>query len=331
LTARGSALNDTISSLPPLFGHLEPVARYLSDPGTNLTGLFDNLERFMGAVAPVAQVNADLFRQMATTFAAFNREPASLQATIAKSPSTEAVSTASLKVQQPFLVDLTTFGRAMGPATASLNSALPALVPAVEAGTRTLARTPSLNAKLQQTMGALKDLARAPGTNVALNGLVDTVQTLNPMVRYLGPFQTVCDDWNYWWTYLSEHISEQTAFGFSQRVLLNSANATQPNNVTQQGAAHPANGGVPDSPLGGNEFLHSQNYGAAIDNQGNADCETGQRGYPRHLATGVNNNQNIAIDPYVPGDQGTTFTGRPRVPAGETFLARPIGPPVIRP
>ena len=59
-----------------------------------------------------------------------------MQATIAKSPSTEAVSTESLKVQQPFLVDLTTFGKAMTPATASLNEALPAFVPAIEAGTR---------------------------------------------------------------------------------------------------------------------------------------------------------------------------------------------------
>jgi hypothetical protein len=266
---------------------------------------------------------------MATTFAAFNREPQNLQATIAKSPSTEAVSTESLKVQQPFLVDLTTFGRAMTPATASLNSALPALVPAVEAGTKTLARTPSLNAKLQQTMGALKDLAQAPGTNVALNGLVDTVQTLNPMVRYLGPFQTVCDDWNYWWTYLAEHISEQTAFGFSQRVLLNSANAAQPNNVTQQGATQPVNGGGTDSPLGGNEFLHAQPYGAAIDNQGNADCETGQRGYPKKLNNFDPQHRNLAMDPHTPGNQGPTFNGRTHVPAGETFTREPVTGPQL--
>ena len=37
LAARGSALNDTIASLPQLFGHLEPVARYLSAPSTQLT------------------------------------------------------------------------------------------------------------------------------------------------------------------------------------------------------------------------------------------------------------------------------------------------------
>jgi virulence factor Mce-like protein len=323
LTARGSALNDTISSLPPLFLHLQPVAKYLSDPSTNLTGFFDNLERFMGAVAPVAQANADLFTQMATTFAAFDKEPNNLQATIAKSPSTEAVSTESLKVQQPFLVDLTTFGKAMTPATASLNDALPAFVPAIQAGTRTLARTPSLNANLQQMMNALKDLAQAPGTNIALNGLVSTVTTLNPMVRYLGPYQTVCDSWNYWWTYLSEHISEQTAFGFAQRALLNSANGAQKNAVTSQGATAPVNGGSMDSPQGGNAFLHAQPYGAAIDNQGNADCETGQRGYPKKLNAFDTQGRNLAVDPHTPGDQGPTFHGRTRVPAGETFSRNP--------
>jgi phospholipid/cholesterol/gamma-HCH transport system substrate-binding protein len=276
----------------------------------------------MGTVAPVASVNADLFGRMATTFAAFDKEPRNLEATIAKSPSTEAVSTASLRVQQPFLVDLTTFGRAMTPATASLRDALPQIVPAIEAGTKTLIRTPSLNQNLQQVMDALKGLAQAPGTNMALNGLVSTVKTLNPMVRYLGPFQTVCDDWNYWWTYLSEHISEQTAFGFAQRALLNSANA-QPNSVNSQGATAPVNGGGVDSPLGGNAFLHAQPYGAAVDNQGNADCETGQRGYPKKLNTFDPQHRNLAVDPHTPGDQGATFHGLTHVPAGETFTRNP--------
>jgi hypothetical protein len=267
---------------------------------------------------------------MATTFAAIDKEPNNLQATIAKSPSTEAVSTQSLKVQQPFLVDLTAFGKAMTPATASLNDALPAFVPAIEAGTRTLARTPSLNQNLQQVMNALKGLAQAPGTNIALNGLVSTVNTLNPMVRYLGPYQTVCDDWNYWWTYLSEHLSEQTQFGFAQRVLLNSTNSAQSNNVAQQGATAPANGGATDSPTGGNEFLHSQNYGAAIDNQGNADCETGQRGYPKKLNAFDPQGRNLAVDPHTPGDQGPTFAGRTHVPARETFSRNPQTGPQLQ-
>ena len=85
LASRGSALNDTIASLPPLFGYLRPVAQYLSDPSTELTRFFDGLNSFMGAVAPVAQVNAQLFGKMATTFAAIDRNPADLKSTIAES------------------------------------------------------------------------------------------------------------------------------------------------------------------------------------------------------------------------------------------------------
>jgi virulence factor Mce-like protein len=332
LAGRGSALNDTIASLPRLLGYLRPVAGYLSAPSTQLTRLFSGLERFMGAVAPVAAVNARLFTDMATTFAGFARRPGDLEATIARSPSTESVSTESLRVQRPFLVDFNTLGSNLVPATAALRDALPTINPAIETGTRVLVRTPPLDARLQGVMDALRSLAVAPGTNVAINGLTDTVQILNPMVRYLGPFQTVCDDWNYFWTYLSEHLSEATSFGFAQRVLLNEANTAQPDNVGQQGATQPVNGGGSDSLLsGGNEFLHSQNYGAAIDNQGNADCETGQRGYPLKLNHLDPQGRNLALDAHTPGDQGPTFAGRARVPAGETFSRNPSTGPQLTP
>src|SRR5207253_842853 len=127
---------------------------------------FDDLNRFMGTVAPVAEVNARLFTDMATTFAAIARDPAALEATIAQSPSTLDVSTDSLKTQQPFLVDLTTLAHALTPATAALTATLPDINPALEEGTKTLARTPVLNAKLDQVMTALKSLALAPGTNM---------------------------------------------------------------------------------------------------------------------------------------------------------------------
>ena len=96
-------------------------------------------------------------------------------------------------------------------------------------------------------MNQLQNLAQAPGTNMAINALTDTSTTLNPMIRYLGPYQTVCDDWNYFWTYLSEHLSQPTDFGFAQRALINVGNSAQPNNVGQAGAVAPANGGGSDS------------------------------------------------------------------------------------
>jgi hypothetical protein len=143
------------------------------------------------------------------------------------------------------------------------------------------------------------------------------------MVKYLGPYQTVCDYWNYWWTYLSEHISEATAFGFAQRVMIMLANQTQTNNVGTQGATAPADG--PD------EYLHSQNYGAAVDNQGNADCETGQRGYPSKLNAFDPQHRDLAIDPHTPGNQGATYHGIAHVPKGETFSRSPQTGPQLTP
>jgi hypothetical protein len=260
---------------------------------------------------------------MATTFGAISHDPNALQQTISESPPTLDVSTDSLRAQRPFLADLTALGTSLTPATASLRQALPDINPALEAGAHTLSRTPPLNHELQQVMRSLRSLALAPGTNVALNALADTTQTLNPMLRYLGPYVTVCNDWNYWWTYLAEHLSERTSFGFAQRALLNSGSPTQPNNLDTIGATGPVNGGGVDSPFGGNEYFHGQPYGAAIDTQGNADCETGQRGYPRQLAYFDPQHRLIATDIHTPGDQGPTFTGRAHVPQGETFSRTP--------
>jgi|GEM_PF-395588 len=329
LTARGSDLNDTFATLPQLLIHLQPVAAYLSAPSTGLTRFFNALNAFTGAISPVAGVNARLFTDMATTFEAISRDPAALESTIAQSPPTLDVSTDSLRAQQPFLVDFTSLGRALTPATAALRDALPQVNPALEAGISVLPRTPAFNARVQDVFAALRDLARDPGSNVALNGLTATAGVLAPMIRYLGPFQTVCDGWDYFWSFFADHVSEQTTLGQAQRVLLNFANH-QPNNVGSLPASQPANGypaGFPAAATTDAEYLHTGNYLAAIDNSGFADCETGQRGYMKRLNYFDPLHRDLVTDNRTPGDQGPTYAGRPRVPAGETFSRNPqIGP-----
>jgi ABC-type transporter Mla subunit MlaD len=325
-TARGDDLNRTIQALPSLFGHLRPVAAYLSAPSTELTRFFNSLDAFTSTLAPVSAQTADLFRDAATTFQAMTADPQTYKATIADSPSTLTVSTDSLRAQQPFLVDFTTFGHYFSPATASLKAALPTLNPALEAGATTLRQTPTLNAGLQKELNALKALAQDPMTNVALNGLDSTVGILNPMLRYLGPYQTVCDYFNYFFTYLQDNVSEQSNFGTGQRILAKTANSFQPNSIGSAGANVPVNGGAPggDNPVtGANAYFHQQDYGAAIDNQGHADCETGQRGYPLRLNYFDPMHRNFAVDQHTPGDQGPTFHGLSRVPPGETFSRNP--------
>jgi ABC-type transporter Mla subunit MlaD len=338
LTARGSSLNDTIAALPSLFGHLRPVAAYLSDPRTQLSRFLVALRGFFGTISPVAQTNVRLFADQATTFAALARSPRDLENTIRFSPPTLDVSTRSLRVQQPFLVDLTTFSRFMRPATAQLRDALPNINPALSAGVRVLPRTPPMNQRLDAVLAALKALAQAPGTNVALNGLVGTVNSLNPTIRYLGPQVTVCNHWNYFWVELADLVSERTNFGMSQRALINFANH-QTNNMGDQGATQPANGyqagDLPSPPPTGTsdaEYLHGPAYGSAVDNQGNADCEDGQRGYQLKLDTLDGNRRSIDAEAHTPGVQGTTWTGLSQVPPGETYTRNPnYGPqlPVV--
>jgi len=326
-TARGNDLNLTIQSLPPLLQHLEPVAAYLSQPSTGLIRFFNSLDAFTGALAPVSGATVGLLRDAATTFQAITTNPSTYEATIAESPSTLAVSTDSLRAQQPFLVDFTTLGNLLNPATADLKASLPDINPALEAGAATLGKTPTLNHGLQQVMSSLKTLAEDPMTNVALNALAATVGILNPMLRYLGPYQTVCDYPTYFFSYLQDNVSVQNGFGTGQRLLVKTGNPLQPNTVGSPGANVPVNGGSVDSPLGGNAFFHNQDYGAAIDNKGSADCEIGQRGYPLRLNNFDPLHRNFAIDQHTPGDQGPTFHGRARVPAGETFSRNPqIGP-----
>jgi hypothetical protein len=147
------------------------------------------------------------------------------------------------------------------------------------------------------------------------------------MIKYLGPYVTVCNDWNYWWTFLAGDIDEQTSFGYAQRALLNQTNPLQTNNVGSMNASLPVNGGSIDTPLGGNEYLHGPLYGAAVDNAGNADCETGQRGFPKKLNYFDPQGRNLDTDQHTPGNQGPTFMGQAHVPPGETFSRNPITGP----
>jgi len=322
---RGSAINDTLAALPSLLGNLRPVAKYLAAPSTNITGFFHSLDDFTKTVAPVAEDNVKLFGDLGTTLEAISSSNRSLDETISRTASTLAVGIRSLAAQQPFLANLTILGNDLSPATYALRTALPVLDPVIAAGASTLKLTPPLDSKLNGVLQALKTLAQAPGTDVALNGLSATVHELNPTVRYLGPFVTVCNDWNYWWTNLAGDVDEATDFGFAQRALFMLGNPAQTNNVGTLGAtAPPDGGGAAYLPLvGGDEYAHSPDYGAAVEPNGDADCETGQRGYPKKLNGADPKSRDFVTDSHYPEDVGTTFTGINHVPKGETFSRDP--------
>jgi virulence factor Mce-like protein len=320
LAGRGPGLGRTIEELPPLFGHLEPVMRNLADPDTDLDGFFRELGDTVRVIAPVSKTNAALFTSMADTFEALARDPEALKSTISKSPPTMDVGIDSFRVQRPFLSDLAAFSTDLKGATSELRAALPTVNRAIEKGTPVQERAVELNDRLQDTMGALEDLTTAPGTNTALRGLTATVTTLNPQLRYYGPFVTVCNSWTYFWTNVAEHFSEEDITGSAERVLFNFA-GQQDNSLGAMGATGPANG---DGVKHGNaQYLQGQVYGAAVTDDGRADCEAGQRGFLERQARGADKKYLVARDPRTPGAQGPTYAGRARVPEGQTFTSDP--------
>jgi hypothetical protein len=146
------------------------------------------------------------------------------------------------------------------------------------------------------------------------------MKTLNSSLRYLGPHVTVCNYFTYMWTFIADHFSEEDATGTAQRVQIKSAPIAQENSLANFGAVRPAKGGTIDpvqqAALGDAAALHQSDYPRAVAENGEADCESGQRGYP---------GDGIFTNHRTPGNQGPTFKGRPRVPAGQSFSAEPTG------
>ncbi|MGI8559598.1 MAG: MlaD family protein [Solirubrobacteraceae bacterium] len=336
-TGRGAALSDTITSLPRTLNLLLPVAQNLSNPATDLGGLFPALERVANTVAPLSSTAAKTFTSMADTFAAISKDPQALKDTIAKGPDTLAVSTTSLRAQQPFLRDAARFAGYLNVAASNLRSALPSLNSALAVATPVTLRSPELYNNLQPALGALRDPAVAPTTNAALRGLTATVGTLQPQLRYLGPFITVCNYWNTFWDFVSEHLSSPSPQGTSQRALINFA-TQQTNGYGMAGSANQANGqGVP--PGMNPTFFHGAPYNHAIDTQGRADCVNGQLGQIHRNNKYGDPTANIDVDPHqsdtVGYPEGPTYAhysgghgiglNPSTVPPGETFTPQAGG------
>ena len=318
LAGRGSDLNQAIQALNPFFTFLTPVMNNLSSPRTKLVEFFKQVGAVSAQVAPVARVNAELFSKMADTFAAIGRCPSCLQDTIAKNPPTLDVSIRSFRVQRPFLVDFTDLSRRLQPAADVLPDALPKLNAALLVGTQVLPDTVTLNENTEEVFRALDDLVQEPSTGLALSDLRDTLGVTKPLINYVAPFQTVCNYTTAFTTGLGQHLSEGTANGTSERVLLKNDNRNQDNRLGDAFADRPAD--VPtgvdpttaldqkDEPL---QAFHGGPYYPAIDAQGNADCQNGQFG----LLDGPLGSGRYGPHDPLPGD-GTPFTNWSRQFAG---------------
>jgi ABC-type transporter Mla subunit MlaD len=326
LAGRGLSLNLTIERLPRLVRLAAPVSRNLAARRTRLGRFFRELGDTARVVAPLAETQSDVFTRAALTFEAISSDPEALKQTIERSHPAFQAGIESFPVQRPFLSDSAALAREMQPVAARLAPTLPLINDALETGTPVTRRSVGFYGDLRPALVSLRELMEDPGTGIALRGLRATVTSLKPQLRFLGPYQTVCNYWTYYLTFLGEHVSEDVGpFGYSQRNEIKST-GVQSNNPSSIGAAEPANGeGYQEAsaPRGAPAHLHAQAYSNAISPDGRADCENGQRGYMRRLARFSDQRFQIVTDSETPGLSGPTYTGRPRVPRGQSFVARP--------
>jgi ABC-type transporter Mla subunit MlaD len=304
--ARGASLNEAITALNPLFANLRPVSAALADPTTQLVRFFPELADAARIVAPVAVDNAEQFTNGAIAFGAISSDPQALRDTISNGPPALEAGLRSLPVQQPFLAEFADFSRLLQPGVRDLRAALPDLNQAVSLGKKVLPRTVQMNNDLKSVMISLYDLVADPSTLTSLNRLGDTFNLAQDAGAKIGPYQEVCDYWNYWMTYLTSHFALPTPFGYAERVLPPTiAGSTSPQSPPRnpmdnysggQGdgryssnplAVPPAMRGMFDA-LPANDsnaadkvaipILHGNPYGPAVTG-GQPDCQAGQTGY----------------------------------------------------
>jgi len=324
---RGIAINEAVGELPRFFGVLAPVAQNLADPRTQLGRFLRELADAARVVSPVAELQSEFFTRAADTFEALSRDTGALKETISRSHPLFQEGIESFPVQRPFLSDSARLARAMRPVARELRPTLPVITPALERGIPVTRRSVKFYGDLKPTLVSLRDLMTDPGTGMALRALGATSRTLQPQLKFYGPFQTVCNYWNYWWTFLSEHLAAESGQGFSQRSESKSA-APQTNNQGSMGAYEPVNYQGYNEGMarrGSNMSLHSTPYNHAITDDGEADCESGQRGWLRRWTTVPEPEFLIQTRADIPGVQGPTYKGRSRVPKGQTFSREPGG------
>jgi hypothetical protein len=235
-----------------------------------------------------------------------------------------------LPAQTRFLAEFTDLSQRLKPGVRQLRLALPDLNDAITIGTPVLERTPRMNRDLRDVFVQVKNLVEDPSTKRALTRLEDTFDTAAPLASFVAPTQTVCNYWNYWFTFLPEHLTERDTVGYTQRVSLIStpqgpltvSNAlgipiTIPGEVdtgiSTGGYSGVQANGKTYTPDGNGDFkpeelptLHANPVGPT--GQDGSDCQTGQVGYLHgSLRLPGQSPENPAITvPDIPGNRGPT-------------------------
>ena len=221
LSGRGAGLNSAIGAFVPLLTDLEPVARNLAAPNTDLKGFLQGLESFAGALAPVAGTQASLFVNLDTTFRALASVATPyLQDTISNTPPAFSAVIADTPTIRPFLTDSAALFSELRPGFATLPTSAPILADAFAAGTKNLPGTAALDTRLVTLSNTLAGYSANPAVQQGLDRLTQFASSLRPPLAFLTPVQSSCNYATLFLRNVGSVLSESTTSGTSLRFSL---------------------------------------------------------------------------------------------------------------
>jgi virulence factor Mce-like protein len=267
---RGSSINTALGVLPALLRDIQPVARNLSDPDTQLKRFFNELGDAARIVAPAAETQAQLFVNLDRTFTALDEVARPyIQDSITEGRPALDAAIESFPRQRPFLRNTEGLFRELRPGARSLRKAAPDLAVTLTVGERTLRRSPALNRRLESLLAELQRFANDPVAPRGIKRVAETFEVLNPTLQNLAPVQLKCNYITLWFRNVSSLLSEGDVHGTWQRFII-IATPQGPNNEGGPSSA-PANGGTPTR----DNYLHSNPYpNTGSPGQPN-ECESG--------------------------------------------------------
>jgi virulence factor Mce-like protein len=294
LAGRGVALNEAIGEFKPLVERLTPVMRNLADPNTGLGNFVSSLSATAAEVAPVAEIQGQLFADLDTTFAAFARVSRPfIQESISRSPAAEDATIQDTPTIRPFLANTGKLFDELTPGFQALAPRAKDLGAATVEGVKALALAPAFNAQLDPTAQALLNLANDSSARQGVNALTEFNNTLAPPLRFITPAQSVCNYATLLFRNTASWLGGGNGIGTSQRAIVLQP-PIGPNSEIGPSSA-PANGGGQAS-----NFLHYNPYPNTAAPGQTRECEAGNEGY-------VPGQQMIGN---VPGNQGIHTEGQ---------------------
>src|SRR5262249_4702302 len=160
--------------LKPLVGVLTPVMKNLANPDTGLSKFVSSLSATAAEVAPVAEIQGQLFVDLDTTFGAFARVSRPfIQESISRSPAAEDTAIATLPHIRALLTNTTKLFAELRPGFHAIAPVQKPLGQSIVEGIKALALAPAFNAQLDPTAQALLNLSNDPASRQGINALTD--------------------------------------------------------------------------------------------------------------------------------------------------------------